>query len=302
MAQVPIVLQLQQLATENATDITELLRKALLVATKLDLKPFREWAWNELTGYSNIDDIPAYRCIDTTLSLKGRNQSLTPYLISDQELMKTLCAVKIKEPVEAIMDLLRQSDNRSDATLHQALDANVKILLMEMQMQVHGTQMEPVRVIGRSKLVGIIDTVRTQILNWSLQLETQGILGHNMTFSQSEKEKAHQTITIHNFQGILGDVTGSTVTQNLQMTVQKGDFESLRSYLEGNKVSPEDIESLKQALAKDPKPTTKDSFGEATSGWIGKMITKASTKLWDIGIEKAAGLLIQGIAMYYGLQ
>jgi hypothetical protein len=45
-----------------------------------------------------------------------------------------------------------------------------------------------------------IDAVRTRILVWSLELETQGILGDGIVFSKKEKEKATSTpsIDIHN--------------------------------------------------------------------------------------------------------
>ena len=50
MPKTPLVIQLQQITADNSTDITELLRKALLVATKLGLKTFRGWVNQELHG------------------------------------------------------------------------------------------------------------------------------------------------------------------------------------------------------------------------------------------------------------
>ena len=42
---------------------------------------------------------------------------------------------------------------------------------------------------------------------------------------------------IENFQGIIRDISVSAVTQNLQMSVRKGDFASLRAYLSEHGVS-----------------------------------------------------------------
>jgi hypothetical protein len=50
--------------------------------------------------------------------------------------------------------------------------------------------MPPYRFISHNQLAGIVDTVRTIIVEWSLKLEAEGILGAGMTFSESEKKKA----------------------------------------------------------------------------------------------------------------
>ena len=55
-----IVLELQLLATETDVPIAELLRKSLLIATKLNLIEFKKWINNELHGYTD-SDVPDYR-------------------------------------------------------------------------------------------------------------------------------------------------------------------------------------------------------------------------------------------------
>lgn len=42
-----IVIELQQLASEDTCPIATLLRKALIVATKLNLNDFKKWVNNE---------------------------------------------------------------------------------------------------------------------------------------------------------------------------------------------------------------------------------------------------------------
>jgi alkylation response protein AidB-like acyl-CoA dehydrogenase len=74
--------------------------------------------------------------------------------------------------------------------------------------------MEVFRVVDRAALAGILDSVRTRVLDWALQLEQDGILGEGMSFTNSDKQKAQatQSIYIQNFTGVLGDVSESTVT------------------------------------------------------------------------------------------
>ncbi len=55
-----IVLELQDLAIGRDNNISDLLRKALLVASKLNLIEFKEWVNSELNGYTEVG-VPDYR-------------------------------------------------------------------------------------------------------------------------------------------------------------------------------------------------------------------------------------------------
>jgi hypothetical protein len=136
-----------------------------------------------------------------------------------------------------------------------------------------------------------------------MKLEEEGILGEGLTFSHEEKQKAqgNPSINIGQFQGILGNVADSNVTQNLEMSVQSGDFEALAEFLENKKVSKEDISELKKAIESDPQPESNNKFGEKVSSWIGKMIKKAASGAWQISITTAGNILSTAIKTYYGL-
>ncbi|WP_425460227.1 hypothetical protein, partial [Leptospira semungkisensis] len=55
----PIVIQLQSEATDTNISITDLLRKAQIVASKLSIEEFRKWITNEMYGYKN-EKVPEY--------------------------------------------------------------------------------------------------------------------------------------------------------------------------------------------------------------------------------------------------
>ena len=56
-----IVIQLQEEALSNETDILSLMRKAYFIARKLNLKEFEEWISNEQNGYPTNSRVPDYR-------------------------------------------------------------------------------------------------------------------------------------------------------------------------------------------------------------------------------------------------
>src|SRR5919106_30118 len=89
MAKQSLVLELQQLAADGETNILDLLRKALLVATKLNLIEFRDWIRNELNGYQS-GELPSYR--KCPAEVKGRNpfHGLIPIGIPNKDLELTI--------------------------------------------------------------------------------------------------------------------------------------------------------------------------------------------------------------------
>ena len=154
----------------------------------------------------------------------------------------------------------------------------------------------------------VIDAVRTRILEWSLELERQGIFGDGIMFSKEEKAKATSTpsINIQNFQGVLGNVSKSSLIQDLSMTVGKGDIEELIRRMSEQGVHEKDLKDLRKAVALDPIIATDGSLGQETSNWIGRMASKALSGTWaigkSIGVGSASKILSELIMSYYGIK
>ena len=164
--------------------------------------------------------------------------------------------------------------------------------------------MECIRIVSTTNLVAILNAVRNTILKWSLSLEQQGILGEGMRFSNEEKAIAmtNQNIHIANFQGVLGDISGSAIAQNLEMAVNAGDFKSLKQKLAEAGIEESDLAALQEALATDPRPSDTKKLGPQVSTWIGTMMSKAASGTWKITLDTASKLLPLAIAAYYGLK
>lgn len=294
----PIVLQLQGLASDSETPIPELLRKALLISTKLGLNDFRQWVINELNGYKQVDDLPDYRLIYGDLRVHNPYHGYMPFIIEDSELSEAARKIQVMQSVDSLNHLITEG---SGSYLTFAFPPEIEAALMRMQDGF--TPLRPTRVVARSQIVGTLEKIRTQLLNWSLQLEAEGILGEGLSFSETEKRRAEmsQSINIHNFQGVLGNVLDSNVQQNLNMTVSPGNFDSLAAYLAAHGVSTEDLRVLEDAVRHDPQPSDKDKFGDKVSGWVGKMVGKAAQGGWNISLGAAGNLLASAISKFYGL-
>ncbi|KVT45905.1 hypothetical protein [Burkholderia multivorans] len=295
----PIVIQLQELASNNDHDISNLLRKALMVATKLGLAEFREWILAELNGYAGAsrEILPDYRTIHGELRVQNPFHGLQPFLVP-QQLHDTVTQVNVTESVASIQQLIEGS--RTGHLVFYFSPEQERIL---MSMQNDFAPLRPLRVIGANKLTAILNTVRTRILEWSLSLEEEGILGHGLSFSASEKQAAMQSqnIRIENFQGILGNVEGSSVTQTNTQQIKASDFSSLARYLASQGVGEAEIRELELAVDSDPEPSHGKGFGPKVSAWVGKMVSLAASGGWEISVATAGGVLATALSKFYGL-
>lgn len=77
--------------------------------------------------------------------------------------------------------------------------------------------------IGRNVIVGILSGIKNKVLDWSLQLEQQGIQGGtDLSFSKSEQEIAKDLgttykIDIENFNGNIGTVSDHAIINAKQI-------------------------------------------------------------------------------------
>lgn len=299
MKESSIVRQLQELALDPNSNLEELLNKCLFISRKLKIKPLRKWCELEIEGYSG-QQIPSYRKIKGELKAHNPVRGLIPFVIPP-ELDEIVTNIDVIQPIGEICSLV----NTVDRKLFYTLTSEMNHILMQMQRDYLGSPMMPKLIIDISQLMAIQKKVRNIILDWSMRLEEDGVLGEGLKFSEKEKEKVAamsvNNFNIQNMQGVAGNISGGTINQNNQMNIQPKDFDSLAKYLMQNSVEFSDIQNLKDAIESDPTPTEPNKLGNKVSSWIGSMIGKAANGSWDISIATAGTVLGDAISKYYGL-
>ncbi len=294
-----IILELQELASDSSNDVSDLLRKSLIVATKLKLEDFKHWVESELNGYESNDDIPEYRHMDTQMKVVNPFHGLQPFFLPPG-LERNLCHIEFGAPISNVVAVLKNAKQHPDA-----MPPTVPLLPEQRQYLMNHMRVpiEPVRIVNVTCLEMILDAVRLRILNWSLELDERGITGEGMTFSKEEKDRAAgQQINIGNFQGVLGNVgDNNRLTQNLRLSVRTGDLASLAASLREQGLEKDDVSALTAAIKGDSPPTVPGKFGPKVSAWIGSMIAKAASGTWEIGTGAAGEFLGAVIGRYYGL-
>ena len=185
-----IVLELQREAMDKTTDVESLLRRAFLIAKKLKLEKFEDWIRNEQNGYEK-NKIPNYRYVKGELKAWNPIRGWIPVVLNNNELEDTLTKVPMRTPISGIIDLY----NTECGTITSSINAECNQLLSDMC----GFDAKYATHFGKNQLYQIISTVKNNILEWSLILEENKIIGEELTFTEEEKNIAQKTQIINQY-------------------------------------------------------------------------------------------------------
>lgn len=239
-----IVLELQKESMDKDSNISNLLRKSFVIARKLNIEDFEKWTNQELNGYmNNLDKIPDYRKIRGSVQFLNPIYGWRPVIIEDPELADIVSINKTAQPITEIEYLVTSSDN--DHLILQ-LPQNIQNQLSEW------TDGMPTKFqvsFGISQAQQIIDSVRNVILDWSIRLEEDGILGEGVSFSREEKHEADkQNYTVNNF---YGNTSGVQIQQHTQQSIQTQsngiDFEEVKEFISTLQKNLSQIEFKKES-------------------------------------------------------
>lgn len=181
-----IVLDLQAELLSSASDIVGILRKAHVIAYKLGLTDFDKWISCELNGYKDGDDFPEYRIIRGTVKALNPYRGWVPVHIPEKELDTLISTTHITNSVSEIIELRAQGNTTllTEYTGAQLAELNEMILMpLPMRYALH---------YSAAQIYDIIEKVKNTILEWTIKLEAEGILGENLQFNVREKEAAKQ--------------------------------------------------------------------------------------------------------------
>jgi hypothetical protein len=289
-----IVLELQRDALNKQISISDLLRKAYVVARKLGVSEFEKWAESELDGYENMPQhIPDYRQITGAVMAWNQYQGWQSVFFPNSDLEKRFTRRPCDQSIAEIESLLVMDKTgfynmpfppETEQALRKAIKFHTQITLE----------------VPRTALVRIVDAVRTTILNWSIKLEEDGIVGEGLSFTTEERKVAEKiSYNINNF---FAPVHSSQIQQQTSQSCQvvtedklnfdllKGFLQSLSNQINEINLKPEiekelisDINALK-SQTESPKP--KQSIISESIGSIRRILESA-------GGGVASQLLIQ---------
>lgn len=203
--------------THNGS-VLGLLRKTLVIATKLSVPDVRGWVKAEIEGYESGATLPDYRIVPAHL------QSENPYTgewVHTQLIQDNRPFEPNLPPPPAPKLPIAQPIAQIEAWIESKSPGLRSYLSPELQ-EYNTLGWTSAWFISKSALTIIPDQIRNRVLNWSLELEDKGILGEGLTFSQHERFQATTLVAnIYFYQnnglvGALGDkATASDVRQGV---------------------------------------------------------------------------------------
>jgi hypothetical protein len=201
-----LITELQDESLRDDISSTSLLRKALLVAKKLNIVDFESWIAKELDGYTDVKDIPAYRTVPGQIeyfnSFRG---AWFPITIGNARLAEIMSIRHYFRPIPEIEETLQHM--KQGDVIYIRLPHDISIQIMR-DIQIDSP---PVFMVQASSLGHILQAVKNIVLKWALRLEQDGIKGEGMSFSEQEKIVATKSsYFVNNF---YGSVSGSQIQQ-----------------------------------------------------------------------------------------
>lgn len=165
---------IQNSAIDEGSQIATLLRKCKVLAVRLGSQEFGRWIDNELNGYSNIEQLPPYRILKVRsyghfsgyFGREIKNAPIPPGVLPEKirEFVETS---KINMSVSALSNL---AASEKDPRENWPPDV-VRIVGTNIYQDM--SCISAWKTLPRAALLSILDTVRTRVLNFVLEIETQ---------------------------------------------------------------------------------------------------------------------------------
>ena len=222
---------------------------------------------SELNGYTNYKDIPDYRRISGSLKAWNPYHGWISVVLNDNETEDLLCNRKISDSLGDLIDL----ESKSKGTFTMRFNAETCKTIDSMCTAPFPTEYS--LHVSSHKLKSIIEKVKNSILEWTILLENEGVVGEGMQFNSTEKETAKKIPqTINNYYGntnvINASVDHSAVVagndNSMEFTYEKIEeaASDIETSLKTESISTEDQETalemlkeIKEKVSEKKKPS-----------------------------------------------
>ena len=168
--------QIQDAAVDSSVELPTLLRKCKILAFRLGNEDFKRWIDNELSGYDEKDDLPEYRILNVNSKGhfsgafgSGLKNADIPLLCVPEDFRESLGHSYLMQPIAAIASLV---SSQSSGTIQEAWNPDW-VAHFGRNIYERMVCMQAWKVIPASALVAALDTVRTRVLNFVLEIEAQ---------------------------------------------------------------------------------------------------------------------------------
>ena len=294
--------ELQEFIAELAqheVDLTSSLRKAKILTSALHSPELDEWINSELDGYTGSARVPDYRLFtaDNYGDFAGPASAGVPEGGASTTLR--ISTNDLPQDIKDFAEKLVMLDGVRALQVHEAEDDKKPWPLDLVVAAQEATALQgglfltnAYQHIPAAVYTDILEKVHNRLFNFLLDLQNRSSKG------ESNESAIVRLVNYH----IYGDqnVINPTDQVNYVNIVQKNNADSLLAYLREQGIAEDDLRDLTDAIAADPEASG-ENFGPRVGAWMGGMLGKASTGVWQAGIEVASNVLTNALKGYYGM-
>jgi hypothetical protein len=165
---------IQEAAIDEQSQVATLLRKCKVLATRIGSEEFTRWIDNELNGYANLDDLPAYRVLNVRsyghfvgyFGQQVKNAPIPPGALP-KEIREYVQTSKINMSISALANLSGGDEDPREGWPPDVLSILGGRIYEDMNC------ISAWKTLPRAALISILDTVRTRVLNFALEIESE---------------------------------------------------------------------------------------------------------------------------------
>ena len=280
---------------DSSTDLSEVLRKARVLASELRSEELGRWAEGELNGYNDEDVLPDYRVsigsnFGNFVGYRTQGNGL-PIALSNlpEDWRERMSKLKLSSGVASLQEMFRSEKNYQEEWPADAVALVSKDIYEEMNMVMAW------KAIPKARIADVLDAVRNRLLSFLLELKVQHpeVETTEVNLQTIPKEDVRLNIVNNIFGGHNVFASGETVNQKVEQGVKLGDLVSLLSAFREEQVPEGLLDELSAAIS-DDKPVGKSGIGPKVSLWMAKAGEKVATNTF-------AAFAAQALAQYYGI-
>lgn len=287
--------------------ITSPLLKTKFLASRIDNIELLNWVSNELSGYSNNEDVPKYRkCIGnirgtfTNGNTRYTNANV-PISGFDDDFRNTLSMFYFTQSIENV-----ESMSKMDKIIKFNFPAEIVGLIGEEWRKMGNPYLNLIsceRFISNNFTKDIVSKVRDMLLDFMLEIDKNfGNITEIETLKNSKEEITKimtQKIILSGDGNIIN--TGNNTSISAKINISKQNKDDLQRILQENNVSIEDISELMEIIDTDGERIESNGFGSKVKNWFKNMFSKSLDGTISITTSVISGVLTEAVNHYYGL-
>lgn len=301
-----LISQLRDEIIDSKSDLPSILRRVKVLASILKNDAIKEWVDSELDGYPEKSKVPDYRRspahhLGHFAGPFGRQLKNAPVPIMSipEAIRDILSELMFYDGVEA----LKVSANVDEDAMRYGWAPDLIAIAGDTGQFYPSLNLVSAWMVGnRGQIIQVLETVRNRLLNFILELQENFPIVEESEQAIASVPPEQVTSMFHvNIYGSHNVVAGGTgITQSVIQTIQTGDIETLRTYLEEQRgLSSDDVDELEQALEEDGTREESEGFGHKVANWIAKKTLEGA---WSASVSNAMTLVTKAVAQYYGWQ